>query len=120
RRNRPVEVQPAPDSSASGHIAADRHLPNSAPGEATAGDAVERTQESRVAGPLARVLLLTADAREQASAIEACRHVRLSFDLLPEFPGPEFDYSAFFLVVVGTNMMDHWGAPERKAPAAFQ
>ncbi len=68
--------------------------------------------------PDAKALLLMNDGRDQEAAIEACRRVRLPFDLYPEFP--KTDYSRYSLVVVGTNMMDHWGQPENKAPEAFK
>lgn len=69
--------------------------------------------------PDSKALLLMNDGRDQEAAIEACRRVRLPFDLYPEFPRNS-DYSKYSLVVVGTNMMDHWGQPDNKAPEAFK
>ncbi|MDB5346799.1 MAG: hypothetical protein JWP89_5176 [Schlesneria sp.] len=66
----------------------------------------------------AKALLLMNDGGDQEAAIAACRQVRLPFDLYPEFPKP--DYSRYSLVVVGTNMMDHWGQPANKHPDAFK
>jgi hypothetical protein len=68
--------------------------------------------------PDAKALLLMNDGGDQEAAIEACRRVRLPFDLYPEFP--KTDYSNYSLVVVGTNMMDHWGQPANKHPDAFK
>jgi hypothetical protein len=65
-----------------------------------------------------RALLLMNDGRDQEASIEACRRVRLPFDLYPEFPNT--DYTNYSLVVVGTNMMDHWGQPANKHPDAFK
>ncbi len=69
-------------------------------------------------GPEARALLVMNESGDQQAAIEACRHVRLPFDMYPEFP--KTDYSRYSLVVVGTNMMDAWGQPANQNPAAFQ
>ncbi|MBS0204556.1 MAG: hypothetical protein JSS49_16760 [Planctomycetes bacterium] len=70
--------------------------------------------------PEAPALLLMGAGLEQEIAVEACRQARLPYDMLPNFPEAGFDYSRFSLVVIGSNMMDYWGAPERKDPAAFR
>lgn len=70
--------------------------------------------------PDARALLLMGAGAEQDVAIEACRQTGLPYHMLPDFPAPGFDYSRFSLIAVGSNVMDYWGAPERKNAAAFR
>lgn len=68
----------------------------------------------------ALIIVLSDQSIEWDAAIEACRYSRLPFQIVPSFPPPEFDYSQFSLIVVGTNAMDEWGQPERKDPASFR
>ena len=66
--------------------------PSSPTSSLTTFESLMRSLKRKAESP---ALLVMDDQREQEASIQACRQARLPFDLYPEFPPPDFDYSKF-------------------------
>lgn len=75
---------------------------------------------NRKADAPALILVHGSHITEREAAMEACRQSRLPFEIIDDFPAPGFDYQKYSMIVVGTNIMNYWGSPERTKPEAFQ